>query len=141
MAKGDERREGVSPETDELASTLMGDALDLLAAGEPFEVLLAVQRDDGEVSSLEFADDGPEACLDAARARVRELADDVRRYAIVYEGAVADDAGAYVDALLLEFGERGWHAYSAYSLVDGIGTGNGFTWSDPAPAGEMPSLL
>ena len=26
-------REGVSPETDELASTLMGDALDLMAAG------------------------------------------------------------------------------------------------------------
>lgn len=141
MAASDERREGVSPETDELASTLMGDALDLLAAGEPFEVLLAVQDDAGEVSSLEFADDGPEACLDAARNRVRELADSVCRYAIAYEGAVADETGAYADALLLEFGERGWRAYSAFSLVDGVGSGDGFTWSDPAPAGEMPALL
>ena len=143
MAQDSDLREGVSPETDELASTLMGDALDLLAAGEPFEVLLAVQADDGSVQSFEFQDDGPEACLDAARARVSELGekDGVRRYAICYEGAVADETGAYADALLLEFGERGWRAYSAFSLVDGKGAGDGFTWSDPAPAGEMPSLL
>ena len=64
-----------------------------------------------------------------------------RRYAITYEGAVADETGAYADALLLEFGERGYRSYSAYSLVDGRGTGDGFTWTDPAPAGEMPPLL
>ena len=45
------------------------------------------------------------------------------------------------DALLLEFGERGYRAYSAYSLIDGKGTGDGFTWTDPAPAGEMDPLL
>ena len=86
MAESDELRDGVSPQTDELASTLMGDALDMLAAGDPFCVLLAIV---GE----------------------------------------------------LEFGERGWRSYSAYSLVDGIGTGDGFTWTDPAPAGEVPPLL
>ena len=32
MAEKNELLDGVSPETDELASTLMGDALDLLAA-------------------------------------------------------------------------------------------------------------
>ena len=134
------RREGVSPATDELASTLMGDALDLLAAGDPFEVLLAVQDDAGAVTSYEFADDGPEACLDAARAKVAQVAGAVR-YALTYEGAVADESGAYADALLLEFGERGWRAYSAFSLIDGKGSGEGFTWTDPAPAGEVPPLL
>ena len=143
MAEKNEPREGVSPQTDELASTLMGDALDLLAAGEEFGVLLAVEGPDGKVLSFEFEDDGPEACLDAARVRVGELGqgDGALRYAICYEGAVADETGAYADALLLEFGERGWRAYSAFSLVDGKGAGDGFTWSDPAPAGEMPSLL
>lgn len=140
MAEKDTLREGVSPETDELASTLMGDALDLLANGEPMEVLLAIQLADGSVLSYEFEDDGPEACLEAARARVRELRDAIR-YALTYEGAVADEDGAYADALLLEFGERGYRAYSAFSLIDGKGSGDGFTWTDPAPAGEMPPLL
>lgn len=133
-------REGVSPATDELASTLMGDALDLLAAGDPFEVLLAVQDDAGTTQSFEFSDDGPEACLTAARSKVTRVKDAVR-YALTYEGAVADDSGAYTDALLLEFGERGWRSYSAFSLIDGKGSGEGFTWTDPAPAGEVPPLL
>ena len=140
MAEKDTLREGVSPETDELASTLMGDALDLLANGEPMEVLLAIQLADGSVLSYEFEDDGPEACLEAARARVQESQDAIR-YALTYEGAVADEDGTYADALLLEFGERGYRAYSAFSLVDGKGSGDGFTWTDPAPAGEMPPLL
>ena len=140
MTEKDMRRDGVSPETDELASELMGSAFDLLAAGEPFEVLLVVEGADGTVSSYEFEDDGPEACLEGARNRVGEL-DGVVRYAIAYEGAVAGDDGTYADALLLEFGERGYRAYSAYSLIDGKGTGDGFTWTDPAPAGEMEPLL
>ena len=140
MVDQTDRREGVSPRTDELASTLMGDALDLLADGEPFVVLLAVQDESGEVSSYEFQDDGPEACLEGARARVAELPGAVR-YAIAYEGAIEDEDGSFADALLLEFGERGYRSYSAFSLVDGKGTGDGFTWSDPAPAGELPPLL
>ena len=140
MAEKNELLEGVSPETDELASTLMGDALDLLAAGDPFCVLLAVQTSDGAVQSYEFEDDGPEACLEAARARVGQVPH-ARRYAIVYEGAVEAEGAGFLDALLLEFGERGYRSYSAYSLVDGKGAGDGFTWTDPAPAGEVPPLL
>lgn len=133
-------REGVSPETDELASTLMGDALDLMAAGEEFGVLLAVQCADGDVRSYEFEDDGPEACLEGARAQVASVEGAVR-YAIAYEGAVAAEGGAYADALLLEFGERGYRGYSAFSFVDGEGSGEGFTWTDPAPAGETDPLI
>ena len=140
MAEKNELLDGVSPETDELASTLMGDALDLLAAGDPFCVLLAVQDASGEVTSFEFSDDGAEACLDAARAKVGQVAG-ARRYAIAYEGAVEAAGEGFADALLLEFGERGWRSYSAYSLVDGAGSGDGFTWTDPAPAGEVPPLL
>ncbi len=140
MADQTELQDGVSPETDELASTLMGDALDLLAAGEPFGVLLAVQTSSGEVKSYEFEDDGPEACLEAARVRVGEVAG-AKRYALVYEGAVELGDEGFADALLLEFGERGYHSYSAYSLVDGKGSGDGFSWTDPAPAGEVDPLL
>lgn len=140
MAEKNELLDGVSPETDELASTLMGDAFDLLAAGEPFGVLLAVQNAAGEISSLEFEDDGAEACLEAAREKVSQVPG-ACRYALVYEGAVETEDGDFADALLLEFGERGYRSYSAYSLVDGRGTGDGFTWTDPAPAGEVPPLL
>ena len=57
------------------------------------------------------------------------------------EAAVADEDGAYRDALLLEFGERGYKSYSAYSLFEGKGAGDDFAWSEPAPAGELESLL
>ncbi|OUO34473.1 hypothetical protein [Olsenella sp. An290] len=140
MSHSEDRREGVSPQTDELASALMGDALDLMAAGREFEVLLVIEDKAGEVTSYEFKDDGPEACLEGAHERVTSLPHAVR-YAIAYEGAVEDDSGSYADALLLEFGERGYRSYSAYSLVDGKGAGDGFTWTDPAPAGELPPLL
>ena len=59
----------------------------------------------------------------------------------VYEGAVELGDEGFADALLLEFGERGYHSYSAYSLVDGKGSGDGFSWTDPAPAGEVDPLL
>lgn len=145
------RQTGVSRKTDELASALLGDALDLLASGEAFEVLLVVQDAAGVAASYEFVDDGPEACLEGARDRVRSLAraqgdKDAHlgapvRYALVYEGAVEDEEGAFVDALLLEFGELGYAAYSAFSLIGGQGMGDGFSWTDPAPAGEMEPLL
>ena len=145
------RKDGVSVELDELSSTLVGDALDLLADGEDVNVLLVVQDQEGNVASYEFADDGPEAILFAARDRVTALAksqgDSAEglgkpvRYALVYEGMVADDEGAYQDALILEFGERGYNAYSAFSLFDGKGAGDGFMWTDPAPAGEIEPLL
>ena len=147
-----ERREGVSPQTDALASELMGDALDLTAAGEPVDVLLVVEDAAGTVASYVFSDDGAEACLEGARAHVKRLADahgdtksqlgDPVRYALTYEAAVdADEDGSFADALLLEFGEKGWRAYSAYSLVDGKGSGDGFSWTEPAAAGEMEPLL
>ncbi|WP_058270813.1 hypothetical protein [Olsenella massiliensis] len=142
-----ERQEGMSPELDSLGATLAGDALNLLADGRDLNVLLVVQARDGTVTSYDVSDDGVEACLMGARETVRSLAADAHdpaapvRYAIAYEGAVADDDGSYHDALMLEFGERGYRAYSAYSLVAGRGAHEDFQWSDPAPAGEIDPLL
>ena len=130
----------ISNELDELSSALMGDALDALADEGEVDVLLVCELADGTVESYVFADDGPEACLDGARDKVRATADAVR-YAIAYEGAVEAEDGAYEDALILEFGERGWHSFSAYSLVMGKGMGEEFAWTDPAPAGELEPLL
>lgn len=75
-SNGAELREGVSAKTDELASQLLGKALDVLAVGEELDVLLAVQDAAGTVASYEFADDGPEECLEGAHKRVGELARD-----------------------------------------------------------------
>lgn len=130
----------VSPQLDELTSTLVGDALDMLAEGEDLNVLLVMQSDDGEVSSFEFADDSPERLLQAAYDRVRRSRD-ATYYALAYEGAVEDDEGTYADALILEFGERGKPSFSAYSLFEGRGAGDGFAWTEPAPAGEVEPLL
>ncbi len=145
------RKQGVSRELDELSSTLVGDALDLLAEGNDVNVLLVVQDEEGTLASFEFFDDDPDALLDAAHDRVKELAkkhgDSVEgigepiRYALVYEGMVAVESDAYQDALMLEFGEKGWYAYSAYSLYEGKGAGEDFAWTDPAPAGEIEPLL
>lgn len=140
----------ITPELDELSSDLMGAALDLLAEGEPVNVLLSVQDEVGTVSNLVFADDGEEECLIAAKDRVRELVakggdgKELKtpvRYAICYEGAIADETGAYYDAVLLEFGERGYTSWSAYSLIEGRGEGDDFRWTEPAPAGEVEALI
>ena len=153
MAHGeDQRKQGVSPELDELSSELMGDALDMLAEGENVNVLLVVEDAKRSVASYEFADDGPEECLEGARAKVHALdraggsPEDLLgapvRYALVYEGAIADDAGAYHDALILEFGERGQEvAFTGFVLYDGFGRGEGFSWSDAQAAGETEPLL
>lgn len=140
---GDDRRDGVSNKTDELASALLGKALDVLAVGEELDVLLAVQGTDGEVESYEFVDDGPEECLEGARRRVAELGTSGHavRYAIAYRGAIADETGAYQDAVILEFGEQGYRSYSAYSLVDVTGDEDTFAWTEPEPAGELEPLL
>lgn len=141
----------ISVELDELSCELMGEALDRLAEGADVNVLLVVGDADGCAASYEFADDGEEACLAGARDKVRSLARSKgdaaaglgvpRYYALCYEGAVADADGSYADALIMEFGEKGQPAYSAFSLFEGRGMGDGFCWSEPAPAGEVDALL
>ena len=135
-----EPKEGISPKLDELSCDLLGQALDALAEGVEIPVLVSVDLDKGKVETKAFSDDGENECLDGARQYVRGLRGCVR-YAICYEGAVADDDGTYCDALLLEFGEKGYRSYSAYSLFEGRGAGEDFRWSDPAPAGELEPLL
>lgn len=101
--------------------------------------------------TCEFDDDSAEQCLEAARTWVRNGArgeDNARVigkptcYAIAYQGAIADEDEAFQDALILEFGDRGAACgYSAYSLIDGIGLGKRFRYTDPAPAGKLSCLL
>lgn len=149
---------GISEQLDQLSCELMGEALDMLAEGTPIAAVASVMDSSGERLTCAFEEDSPEMCLEAAHAWVKaggkasgtaskagtSLAGKACYYAIAYEGAVDDpDAGeAYQDALILEFGERGSEtAYSAYVLVDGVGRGRGFRYTDPAPAGELPCLL
>lgn len=130
----------ISPQLDDLTSTLMGNALDLLAEGGKLNVLLAMQTATGKVESFEFADDSPERLLQAAYDRARRERNALY-YALAYEGAVEVDDGTYADALILEFGERGRPSFSAYSLFEGRGAGDEFAWTDPEPAGEVEPLL
>lgn len=136
----DEEYGHVSEELDELAMTLIADALDLLAEGEDVCVLVATQDARGHVESFSIIDDGPLALLSAAHDGVRQAKGAVR-YAICYEGAIEVDDGSYADALIVEFGERGHRSFSAYSLIEGKGLGDGLTYTDLAPAGEVEALL
>lgn len=136
----EERETGVSPELDELSGGLLAQALDMLADGEEFGVLVAVEDGNEEVETLDFSDDGPEECLDAAREYVRDCRDAVR-YTLCYVGAVADETGAYEEALIFEFGEQAYEHFSGYLFFTGRGEGDGFAWTDPAPAGEIEPLL
>lgn len=136
----------ISPELDALTSSLLGDALDVLADTGILNVLLVVETNDGQNLAFEFSDDGPEQLAYAAHDKVRELKNasgDQRavRYAIAYEGAIADESGAYQDALIVEFGERGRTSYSAYCYINNKGAGDDFAWTDPAPAGVVEALL
>lgn len=152
MSKDAERGTGdISPELDALSSELMGDAFDILADGQTLNVRVVIEDVRGNVAPYEFAGDGPDVTLDAAREGVQKIGHrggDPKaglgrpvRYAIVYEGAVADESGAYRNAVLLEFGEHGRKSYSAYSYFKGRGKGKRFRWSEPAPAGETEPLL
>ena len=142
---------GVSEQCDGLGSELMGEALDKLAAGDALSVVASAVDAHGERVTCEFDDDSAEQCLEAARTWVRNGARGEDNasvigkpacYAIAYLGAVADEDDAFQDALILEFGERGAECgYSAFSLVEGVGSGKRFRYTDPAPAGELSCLL
>ena len=144
-------KEGVSPQLDGLVSELVGASLDMLAEDGALSVLLVCEDARGAALSFEFEDDGIEACLEGARDKLAELVraggdaaqgfDAPVRFALAYEGAVEEENGAFLDALIVDFGERGWRNYSLFSLVEGKGTGEGFAWSEPAPAGEIAPLL
>ncbi len=151
MAEEHNTSGGVSDATDELGSTLMGEALDRLAEGSKLSVVASAIDAAGQRMTCEFDEDSVEQCLDAAREWVRHGArgEDNSRvigkltsYAIAYPGAVADEDDVFRDALILEFGERGAECgYSAYSFVEGVGTGDGLAYTDPLPAGETDCLL
>ena len=142
---------GVSEQCDALGSELMGEALDKLAAGDALSVVASAIDAAGERVTCEFDDDSAEVCLEAAHdwvkrgARAQDGSKVIGKpvcYAIAYQGAVADEGENYQEALILEFGDRGAECgYSAYSLIDGIGAGKRFRYTDPAPAGELPCLL
>ncbi|WP_293824402.1 hypothetical protein [uncultured Parolsenella sp.] len=142
---------GVSELCDELGSELLGEALDKLATGDALSVVATALDASGQRVTCEFDDDSAEVCLEAARTWVRNGARDENNacvigkpacYAIAYLGAVADDDDVFRDALILEFGDRGATCgYSAYVLVEDIGKGDAFRYTDPAPAGELACLL
>lgn len=129
----------VSPQLDELSSTLIGNALDMLADGATLGVLIVIQSSNDNTESLQLLDDGPDRLLEEAHDLVRGKRG-AQRYAIAYEGAIAD-GDSYADALIVEFGEKGQRSYSAFCLYEGKGTGDDFRWTDPAPAGEEEALL
>ena len=132
----------VSPELDAMVCDVIGYMLDELAEG----------RDPGV---LACAEDGMDACLEAAQALIKENArgnrDEglgrIERYAVAYAGVVRLES-CYQDAVLVSFYERGLTdeegapvGYSAYVAYENAGAGDEFVWSDPAPAGEEPPFI
>lgn len=138
-----QEKSSISPVLDNLTCELIGMCLDALAAGEEVYPVLSYCTASEESFCFTFSDEDPEACLDAARAQVRELPVEVVAYAIAYTGFVQlDDSGATVDALLVEFGERGSAcAYSAYIPYHIGKTEDEFESGEPLAAGEEPLLF
>lgn len=151
MSSNNQQAGSVSPELDAMACDMMGAFLDSLADGDDPGVVACAEDESGARCAVAFSDDGDEACLEAADDFIRSVAKDgsaeddmaaACRYVIIYLGCVQNEYGAYVDAMITTFGERGSEsAYSAFTLIKGIGQGESFMWSDPEPAGEEPLLF
>lgn len=141
----------VSPELDRMSCDMIDEFLFSLSEGEDPGVVACIEDSEGNRAAVAFSEDGDEVCLEAADAFVSDAAkngspeDSVGRavrYAILYLGCVQGMDGAYNDALITIFGESGApSAYSAFTLVKGIGQGENFMWSEPEPAGEEPLLV
>lgn len=139
----------VSPELDAMVGDVLGSFLDALAEGADPGVVVCLEDAQGNRYEAAFSEDGPEACLNGARQFVSQHAagvpkdhvGPVRRYAIAYAGCV--DAGGYQeDAVIASFYEQGLPSgFSAFVSYEGAGTGEGFRWADPQPAGEEEPLL
>ena len=149
MNQDPQNSDNVTPELDDMVCKLIGEFLDELACGEDPGVVVCLEDAQGNRFEAAFTEDGEEACLEGAASFISKHAmgmkDEglgrIERYAIAYTGCVDVDGG-YHDALLVSFYERPSETgYSAYVLVDGIGQGDGFMWSDPEPAGEESPLL
>ena len=152
---GEARAKRVSERLDELATTLIGEALDRLADEGELGVVASVVDGRGERltfgSSAEPADEGLAWARDwvqglAAGTIDRERLGEPVAWAICYLGAVevpgAKGAPGYQDALICEFCEKGAPAaWSSYQLVTGIGKGDALAYTDPLPAGEVEPLL
>lgn len=139
----------VSPQLDAMVCDVLDGVLNALADGEDLGVVLAVEDEQSNRYQVCFTDDGPEACLEGAQHFVvsnsgglhADHIGPLHRYAIAYVGGVELDC-EFEDAVIVSFYQRGMRsAYSAYVLYTGAGTGDGFMWSDPEPAGEEQPLL
>lgn len=145
----DAPRDEVSPELDAMVCDLLDDFLNALAAGEELGVVLIAEDSNANRYQACFTEDGPEACLEGAQHFIEANAAGIQsdhvgpldRYAIAYAGGVELDC-EFRDAIIVSFYQRGMSVgYSAYVLYSGAGTGEGFMWCDPEPAGEEPPLL
>lgn len=149
MTRAKNDNAGVSAELDAMVGDVLGSFLDALAEGEEPGVVLCLEDAAGARYEAALSEDGIEACLSAAREFVAAHAGGmeaegigaVERYAIAYVGCVDFDDG-YEDAIIASFYEHGLESgFSAYVLFEGAGTGDGFAWSDPQPAGAEPPLI
>ena len=141
---------GVSVALDDMVCGLIEDFLNELAAGTDPGVVLCCEDVYGNRYQAAFTEDGPEACLSGARRFVEKNASgipsdhvgELDRYAIAYAGGVELEEGAFEDAVIVSFFERGMACgYSAFVLYEGFGDEDAFMWSEPEAAGEEPPLL
>ena len=132
----------ISELLDAVACEAIGASLDALAEGRDLYPTAYFAAKDGEIEQVEFSDDGPDVCLAAAREHVRSLGNDVLVYAIAYDGFVQEDERQpSVDAVIVEFGERGAATAYSGSVAYEFDASGALLCGDPMPAGEEPLLL
>lgn len=132
----------ISEFLDAVACEAIGASLDALAEGRELHPTAYFAKRDGEIEQVEFSDDAPDVCLSEARTHIYKLGKKADVYAIAYDGFVQEDENTpSVDAVIVEFGERGGGcAYSASVAYEFDKKGN-LMYGDPVPAGEEHLLL
>lgn len=133
----------ISTFLDSLACQTFGICLSTLEEGKELWPILMYYKVGERPTGFTFKDDTPENCYEAARNEVRTLPGEVMMYAIGYDGFVqTDEEGTTVDAVIVEFGERGSRcAFSAYAPYTKGKTPEEFNALEPLPAGEEELLL
>ncbi len=131
----------ITPELDRFVCEVIGNCLDELVEQHELWPSLCFQAGD-EIICEVYSEDGPDQCLETARAAVAKLPSNSLCYAIVYDGFFQiEETEKSAEALICEFADRGMDcAYSAY-VPYGFDDTDGFWAEEPVAGGEEPNLF
>lgn len=123
----------VSELLDQLAISTLNNGLEVLSRGEELWPV-AVIATESDFELMQFSQDEPESCREAAREWVQAYGARAIAYAVLYDGHIelalddsSEESEAF-DAVIVEFGERGQAvSYSMATPYQGAEAPGGFS--------------